>query len=269
MRIFSSWAGVGLAIVSLCGCQRLDGEDGPPGTPATDGMSAGNLDDVSGGSLLEGGGMDETGDEDPQEGCDPVTGSPCTEDEKCTVVQSGGSLEYLCVGEAGSAAIGEACTVSLEDGLDGCTAGSVCLGDDAGTCRPLCRSDADCTSATCIDDRFDAVPHCADDCSPFEPACPGLLQCRRQNDRFSCIDALPSDEGGPGDPCQIPDDVGCGEGFVCLSGALVPGCGSAGCCVSVCDLDAGDTCDAPSTCTAVLEAPAPGFEAIGACFVPA
>ncbi len=269
MRIFSSWASVGLAVVSLAGCQRLDGGDEPNTPPDTDGMSAGNLDDVSGGSLLESGGEDTGSDEDPQEECNPVTGAPCTEGEKCTVIRSGGSFDYVCVGESGTTPLGNACTVSLQDGLDGCTAGSVCLGADAGTCRPLCKSNADCEGATCVADPFDGVPHCADDCSPFEPACAGMLQCRRQGDRFSCLDALPGDVGGGGDACQLQGDAGCGEGFVCLSGALVPGCGTAGCCVSVCDLDAADTCSAPSTCTSVLEGPAPGFEAIGACFVPA
>jgi len=159
--------------------------------------------------------------------------------------------------------------VSLSDGLDDCAAGSVCLGDEAGTCRPLCESESDCTGALCIEDPFAGVPHCANDCSPFEPSCASGLQCRRQSDRFSCIDPVPGDDGGPGEPCSIIDDAGCAGGLVCISGALVPGCGTQGCCVTLCDLDAQSTCSAPTTCTPALESPAPGFEAIGACFVPA
>jgi hypothetical protein len=37
----------------------------------------------------------------------------------------------------------------------------------------------------------------------------------------------------------------------------------------LCDLGGADPCDVPATCNAVIDAPAPGFEGIGACFVPA
>ena len=41
------------------------------------------------------------------------------------------------------------------------------------------------------------------------------------------------------------------------------------CCTALCDLSGADPCIAPATCVQVLMGPAPGFEDIGACFVPA
>ncbi len=265
---WGTWAYVAVVAAALSGCQRLD-EEAPPGSDAPADTDIDLDTDVSGGSLLEGGGEGGSDEGGVETECDPVTSFECSDGEKCAVVLEGDALGYACVPEAGSQSVGQDCTVSLEDGLDGCTAGSVCLGDDAGTCRPLCNAEADCTAALCLEDPIHQVPHCADDCSPFEPNCSGLLQCRRQDDRFSCIDALPGDVGGLGEACLLEGDAGCGEGLMCVTGALVPGCASGGCCVSLCDLDALDSCSSPSTCNAALEAPAPGFEAVGACFVPA
>jgi len=258
---------MGLA-AALGGCQRLDDSNTQPGGDVpfdTDAFDEGDSSD----SLLQG--ASEGGSEGGglEFGCNPVTNADCSEDEKCTAVLAGASLSYACVGETGTQGIGESCDISLDDGLDGCTVGTVCLGDEIGTCRPLCNGDGDCTSAQCLEDPIHDVPHCAADCSPFEPSCGSGLQCRRQSDRYSCIDPLPGDVGGEGEPCELQSDAGCGEGLMCITGALVPSCTSSGCCVSLCDLDALDPCNAPSTCNAALEAPAPGFESIGACFVPA
>lgn len=277
MRIFSSvgsrWAVLCLAGVAAFGCQRIGDEEDDDGgnTPVDTDFGE---DEVSGDSLLESGTFsDDDGEDDdgggPEVSCDPVTSIECGDGEKCTVVLQGSEPTFACVGETGSSAVGEDCTVSLEDGLDGCTAGSVCLGEDAGTCRSLCDNPNDCTTALCLEDPLNGVPHCAPNCSPFEPTCSNLLQCRRQNDRFSCIDALPGDVGGSGEPCSLEGDAGCGQGFMCVTGALVPGCGTAGCCTSLCDLDSVAGCSAPATCSPALEGPAPGFESIGACFVPA
>lgn len=273
MRCFGSssarWASICLVAATVLGCQRLDDPGGSGGDdssfdtdfPTDDNPSSGLLEGGGGNEASDGGGIELT--------CDAVTNAPCGEGEKCTAVLDGGSVAYTCVGEAGSQAVGQDCTVSLEDGLDGCIAGAVCLGDDAGSCRAHCNSNVDCTDGTCIEDPQHDVLHCADDCSPFEPSCAGALQCRRQVDRFSCVDPQEGDIGGSGEPCVLEGDSGCAEGLMCVSGALVPDCASAGCCVTFCDLNGPDTCSAPATCTSALEAPAPGFESIGACFVPA
>jgi len=270
MRLFiARWAKWSIpCVVAVAGCQRL-GDEGPADDPAPADTDVDIDDSISGGSLLESG--DEGGSDDGgvEVGCDPITNVPCGGGEKCTVVLSGSAPSFACVGETGSAEVDQNCDMSLEDGLDGCVQGTVCLGDEVGTCRPLCSSEADCTAAQCIEDPIHEVPHCASDCSPLEPTCPGLLQCRRQSDRYSCVDALPGDVGGAGEACELEGDAGCGEGLMCITGALVPGCAAPGCCVTLCDLDELDSCSAPATCTQALEAPAPGFETVGACFVPA
>lgn len=266
-----NWTGLCLAASAVLGCQRLDDPESSSNDSSFETSFPGDGDD-SGGPLLDSGGApDDSGSDDggTEFECDAVTNVPCGASEKCTAVTDGGSIAYTCVGEVGTRAIGQDCTVSLDDGLDGCVAGSVCLGDDAGSCRAHCNTDVDCTDGTCIADPRHDVRHCADDCSPFEMSCPGALQCRRQIERFSCIDARDGDIGGSGEPCVLEGDSGCAEGLMCVSGALVPDCASAGCCVTFCDLAGPDTCIAPATCTSALDAPAPGFESIGACFVPA
>jgi len=266
-----AWVVVGACVLALPGCQRIDDGASDDDTPFDTDFTAG---DDTDGPFLETGAFEDTGVDDPDDddtnaACDPVEGTDCGAGEKCTAVLEGSTPAYACVSETGTQGLGQSCTVSLEDGLDGCTAGTVCLGEDAGTCRPLCTDNADCTMALCLEDPLHGIEHCAADCSPFGTACPSLQQCRRQGDRFSCVDALPADVGGAGEPCLLENDAGCGQGFMCVSGALVPDCQSAGCCTPLCDLSLGDTCVSPATCNAALESPSPGFESIGACFVPA
>ena len=121
----------------------------------------------------------------------------------------------------------------------------------------------------CLSATVGSAPYCADDCSPFEALCTSPTQCRRNDERFSCRVPRESDVGGGGSPCEQEDDGGCAGGFVCVAGALVPGCTEGNCCAPLCDLEAVDSCGSPATCNQALSAPAPGFETIGACFVPA
>jgi hypothetical protein len=248
------------------GCQRLEEAD-DDAFPDTD---FGFDDSSSGDTFLESSASQTEGDQDPNVvGCDPLTAAQCAPGQKCTAVVSGGTTLFSCVEQSGSLQEGEDCMVSLEDGQDGCIAGTVCLGDEAGTCRQLCDNDAQCETGQCLDDPLHGIPHCARDCDAFEPACPSLQQCRRQGDRFSCMDALPGDVGGVGEPCLLQGDAGCGQGLLCVTGALVPGCASGGCCAQLCDLGLADPCSSPATCNAALETAAPGYESVGACFVPA
>ena len=106
-------------------------------------------------------------------------------------------------------------------------------------------------------------------CTPFASPCPTPLACRRNGDRFSCQFLAAGDVGGPGDACGVTDDAGCAPGLVCLPGALVPDCTNDNCCAPVCDTTDADPCIAPASCLPIIESPAPGFDTIGACFVPA
>jgi hypothetical protein len=165
----------------------------------------------------------------------------------------------------------EMCTPELGTGEDGCPGGYVCLGDvsEQGLCVQLCQNESDCEAAACIPDAIEGVPYCATECSPFENSCPSPLQCRRDGQRYACKFAGEGDTGSVGDPCTVVEDGGCGGSFTCVPGALVPGCSSDNCCTNLCDLSGPDPCTAPSICAALLTNPAPGFETIGACFVPA
>jgi hypothetical protein len=253
---------------AFAGCQQLpeaEDDDGPV-MVGTDGTT-------SGGSFLpadaESGDPEEGGEVGGSE-CDPVAQTGCGTAEKCTAQKAGGSVVYGCVADTGTFGPYEACMPELSGGEDGCSAGYVCLGTETqAVCVPLCVSESDCTGGVCVPDPFAFVPHCANDCSPFEPTCSTPLQCRRQSDRYACVFSREEDVGILGDPCEITDDAGCATGFACIPGELVPGCTEGPCCTPLCDLSGEDTCTLPSTCASALATPAPGFEHIGACFVPA
>jgi hypothetical protein len=255
------------AALAVVACQQLpesaEDDDGPV-TTATDGTTGG-------GSFLPI--SSESGDPGGEAGeseCDPVAQTGCGADERCTAQKVGASVVYTCVADTGIFDPFGSCTPALTTGDDGCPAAYACLGTETqGACVPLCLGDGDCSGGVCRPDPFDFVPHCANDCSPFEPSCPSPLQCRRHEDRFACSFAREEDVGVAGDPCMLTDDAGCASGFACIPGELVPGCTETNCCTPLCDLGGADPCPSPTTCALATESPAPGFEHIGACFVPA
>lgn len=251
--------GLGLA---LAGCQRLPVED--PGNPPQE-----MPDDTGPGTFSQ----DDTGDAEggePQTGCNPVAQTGCNPGQKCTALSITGSSDtYACVSDPGGLEPYGACTASLHDGIDGCPPGYVCLEglEDAAACVPLCLTNGDC-AGLCAYHPTDNIRYCADECSPFEPNCVTPLQCRRASDRFACKFPGNGDVGGQGAACEIAEDVGCTAGLACLAGALVQGCMDGNCCTTLCDLSGPDPCSGATTCNALLPNPAPGYEDIGACFVP-
>jgi hypothetical protein len=258
--------------LALVGCQRLE-EEGPSPTSLGEGGGGTGNDDGTTTFTPVATGNDDTGEDDgpgPSSSCDPVAQIGCAAGEKCTAITTSQGPAFTCVGAAGSTLQPyDACEASPDTGLDACPVGYVCLGSEvAGTCVPLCNGDPDCDQGVCAEHPDNAIPHCADDCSPFESLCVGILQCRRADERFACQFPGDADVGGPLAPCSLTNDAGCNESLVCITGALVPGCTEASCCTPVCDATDPDACAAPATCSPVFAAPAPGYETIGACFVP-
>lgn len=259
------------AIASTAACQRLDDGEALEPTSLGDGGSGGD----DGGTFVpaDGSAGDETagGGMMPANACDPVAQSGCASGEKCTVIVQGGEPVFVCVGGGGSDLQPfDPCQAEPTSGLDACPAGTACIGvTTSGVCLPLCDRDADCEAGVCGADPVNELPYCADDCSPFESLCTAPMSCRRNGERFSCEFLEEQDVGGALAACDITSDAGCAAGFACITGSLVPGCENPGCCASLCDLSGADPCVAPATCNSVLEASAPGFESIGACFVPA
>jgi hypothetical protein len=252
---------VGLALTA--GCQRLAVED--PVDPWQDLPE----DDTGAGTFLPG---DEDDDGGALElGCDPIEQSGCDPGQKCAAVKVPGIFDaYACVTDPGGLEPFSPCNASLHDGVDGCPPSYVCLeGAEAGTCVPLCLSGSDCDDGQCVYHSVDVIRHCADECNPFQSACVSPMECRRASDRFLCKFPTVGDIGTQNDPCEVEEDFGCAAGFVCIPGALVPGCSEGSCCSTLCDLSGGDPCPGASTCNTVLTSPAPGFDGIGACFVPA
>jgi len=258
-------------------CQQLPqgadigsgGDDGDDDGGSTSG-DTGSDDEESSASADDDG--DATGNDDgnPTLDCDPVAQTGCNPDEKCTAIESAGEVTYTCVADTDDLDPFSPCTPALASGMDGCPPGYACFGDeeDNGVCLPLCLDHGDCEDALCVAPPTTDATFCGSECSPFESLCPASMQCRRVTDRFVCNFPRTSDVGGQAEECFLDGDGGCGEGFVCLPGELVPGCTSGTCCTAVCDTTLPDSCDSPSLCSTLFETPAPGAETFGACYVP-
>jgi hypothetical protein len=260
-----------LSILLLGACQRvpLDDDDGSAGEGPED--SDGDSD----------GGAPTTGPQEPPPDftpvydCEPNGVPPCPSGQKCTAVSEGGLQNHFkCVPDDGQLPIYEACVPDPDSGQDGCGAGTVCLAYTeqdllSGKCFPVCRNDSDCEPGLCATSPFSGTTFCADDCDPEAPLCLPGLGCRPAYDRFICEMILDIDTGLTGADCFPMSARGCADNHACMPNALVPMCNSASCCTTTCNLSEPDPCPSPTLCTALFPAPAPGFEDVGACFVPA
>lgn len=248
------------------GCQRL------PGTGEDSGSGPSSDDTTGFATLLPGDENDDAADAETGSNnvCDPASQTGCPMGQKCTAIVTAGEVVYTCAAAPGGLDPYEACVASLTDGIDGCPAGFACIADEAGAglCAALCEANGDCEQGQCVPARESDIPYCADDCNPFASACPAPLQCRQNGDRFSCEFLGVGDVGGTGAACAPMEDAGCAPGLVCLPGALIPDCSTDNCCTTVCDTTDANPCVSPSSCIPLLSGAAPGFESIGACFVP-
>lgn len=215
-------------------------------------------------------------DLDPVYDCEPAGLPGCPMGQKCTAVSDGGLQNHFkCVPDDGVLLPFDPCLPAAASGQDGCGAGTVCLAhteDDqtAGRCFAICRNDVDCDPGLCTTSPFTGTTYCADSCDPLIGVCPPDLGCRQAKDRFICEMSLEVDMGLTGANCSEFSLRGCADTYVCMPGALIPACGSSSCCTNACELDGPDSqCDSPSLCKPLFAEPAPGFEGIGACFVPA
>ncbi len=256
-------------LLPLAACQRVPIDEEPePEEEESSGSS---------GDVVVTDGADSNGDEGgfgPEFKCEPGDPSTCPEGQKCSALSTGGAQnKFKCVNDDGAVLPGDECTPSPFTGQDGCSSGAVCLvsapEDTLGRCLQGCRNDEDCDTAKCTSSPFTGTTFCADSCDPLAPSCPQGLVCRQADDRFLCGMPVEVDTGKTGDNCEGASLRGCVENYACLAGALVPGCASGNCCTNTCDLALGDDqCASPSLCRPLFSEPAPGFEGIGACFVP-
>src|SRR5689334_2105437 len=165
-------------------------------------------DDDGADSTEDGNGTD---DGNPTLDCDPVDQTGCSDGEKCTVTESTGQIEYVCVADDQDLDPYSACTPAPGTGMDGCPAGHACFADemDNGLCVPLCLDNGDCETGLCIAPSTIMATYCGDQCSPFEAGCIPPMQCRRASDRFVCEFGRNGDTGMEGDPCALMGDEGC------------------------------------------------------------
>ena len=253
-------------VLAVAGCQRVPAGGASAGDEASAGDPSG---DPSGGTGVE------TGGPVAEYKCDPVDAMSCGTGQKCTALLVGGRQNvYECVPDDGALALYEACEPSPLDGQDKCSPGTICqptaIDGSAGLCMALCVKNDACGGGACVANPFNEVPACGDACDPLGPLCQSTLRCRRTPDRFACQVDTEVDVGVETAQCLKDQDRGCSEGFVCEAGALIPECASPTgyCCTALCDLDAADPCASPAFCNPLFDDPGPGYEWVGACYVP-
>lgn len=221
------------------------------------------------------------GDGDPGDGdsggeptinCDPTQDMPCPDGQKCTVLTSGGQVVYDCVTDDTGLLPNEPCVPAPTTGQDQCPNNHVCLapeGSSSGVCLELCLGDNDCDAALCAEPAGLQIPVCAAICDPLAPLCPEQQDCQRvRQSNFVCQYPRPDDTGTTAESCNIVQDSGCTEGYVCETGGIIPECTEQSCCTALCDLTDANPCKAPMVCGPLPLDPQPGLENVGACYVP-
>jgi hypothetical protein len=277
-----------------------DDDDGTPNDADSDGGD-GPVGDSSSGTSLPGGSEDTSDDDpggfiqDPDGGgtniqCD-IWGQDCNAGEKCMPwANDGGSFwnATKCVPiERNPAQVGDPCVVdgSGVSGLDDCDKGAMCWDVDPetnqGTCVELCtgnEANPVCGNpiTQCVITNDGVLILCLPTCDPITPdTCSEGQACYPVDDNFACIPDASGEMGAYSDACEFINV--CDPGLFCADATTVPGCASAGCCSSFCDLtdpDASANCPGAAggqECTAWYEegsAP-PNLDDLGACVIPA
>ncbi len=171
---------------------------------------------------------------------------------------------------------GEPCIAigSALSGLDSCGLGSMCWNVDPttleGECVAMCSAGpamtlvCDDPGARCAVYNDGAIALCLPDCDPLAPSCAGDHRCvPTQAGAWVCVPGLARPSNAE---CEFVNV--CAPGSACLvAGAGARCVGSSGCCTSICDVTAMDSCVDPQSCVhpfAPGEAP-PERENAGVC----
>lgn len=180
---------------------------------------------------------------------------------------------------------GDACTVegSGVTGIDTCDTGSMCwnVGEkNAGICAPLCTGSQDAPlcddiTTTCIIANDGFLPLCLPACDPLSQNCQDGEACYPSENGFVCApDASGPDLGAYGDACEFTN--ACDASLLCAGAGSVPGCDSARCCTSYCDISEPEpsaNCDGVADGQECISAfpegmVLPGYEDVGFCAIP-
>ncbi|HWB80594.1 MAG TPA: ribulose phosphate epimerase [Nannocystaceae bacterium] len=226
---------------------------------------------------------------DPDGGVDTecdVWAQDCPEDEKCMPWSNDGTTwnATRCTAlDPSPGEPGDACTAdgSGASGIDDCALGSMCWDVDEnnmGTCVAFCMGTAanpvcENPNESCTIANEGTVILCLPNCDPLLQECNDGSACYPVDDAFVCGPDYSGELGLYADPCEFINV--CDPGLFCIGAAAVPGCTSAQCCTSFCDLD-----EPEATCPGAAggqecvpwydegQAP-PGLENLGACAIPA
>ncbi|MCA9638315.1 MAG: hypothetical protein KC420_19935 [Myxococcales bacterium] len=243
--------------------------------PTTGGGGGGGGSESASGDETQGSASGDPGSPVAELHCKPADLDSCPEGQKCTALLVGHYQNvYDCVEDDTALTLYSTCVPAPVSGQDLCPPSTVCAptSGDGGTgiCAPLCLGDSECGSGRCIENPYNRVPVCGEICDPLTPICPAELECRQTDDAFACLFPTEVDIGTETAQCYSEGDRGCGQGYVCEAGVLIPGCQSPTglCCTAVCDLEAPETCPIPATCNPAFTDPAPGYDWVGACYIP-
>ena len=224
----------------------------------------------------------------PGEVCDPRTGDPCAEGEKCSFAGLPPDEGLACVPVLGAGQAGEPCQ-RIGDS-DDCDARHLCWAIDEasgeGVCVGFCGPLSQCQSAVelCTVSEGGRLPLCLLACDPLEPTCLPAWGCYPDSDgRWTCDRARPAGAGEHGSPCDCVNC--CAPGTTCIDASRVagPDCAEAfedggdetlppGCCAELCRAEDGEIVE--GVCPTPAERCRPfypsdeivaGFEEVGVC----
>lgn len=220
---------------------------------------------------------------DPDGGCVSLTcdvwAQDCAPGEKCLPWSPGGDgAPGNCAGARCSEvdrdpkAPGEPCTAAAPwSGIDDCEIGAYCWNVDARTHEGICVAQCigseaqpacEDASLSCFQLEHTSVTACVAECDPLAPDC---------GPDGSCVFSAGNDQGplcvshdlqvptGIGTEC-LPE-LGCGDGFACLTGSSLDSCASDWCCAALCDLSAPACVGENTECVSIP----PALDPIGAC----
>jgi hypothetical protein len=284
-----------LALAACVGGQALDLDDASADATEGDSATSAGAEDTGEPTDTDEEGRDTGTFVVPPDGggtvsfeCD-VWSQDCPEGHKCMPWDNMGAGSWnatKCTPLAPNPAqVGDECVVEGTgvSGIDDCELAAMCWAVDpetsTGTCVSFCsgtEASPSCEdpATTCSITNGGALILCLPGCDPLAQACPEGQACYGAGGSFICApNAAPADGGNYGDPCAFLNV--CNPGLFCASAAGVPGCqGSEGCCSEFCSLEGGaEQCQGASggqSCVAWFEEgqALPGYEDIGACFIP-
>jgi hypothetical protein len=233
-----------LICVLICGAAVTSGAcasatvntETPKQDAAAGGAGGGSGGNSSGGASGQSGKNDAANKDASYGSCNPFTNEGCSDDKKCTALQTSSSTLNLGCGSKGDKAENDDCSQIVESGAqtgDDCGDGLACFGVPTPTCHRLCSDNKKCPSSDICGGPAPGIPTVrvcqpVTKCMPLEQTgCDSGEGCYfTDSSDYTGVLCAKAGTNKPGETCSLSND--CQPGSTCL---IV---GSSGVCSSFC-----------------------------------